>query len=91
MRRLRDEPELPNFPAPVLRLVAESEPSRELLFEKYYPRAVDFARHMGFCSTTQLMMEFKIGYNLACGICELLTDRGVLEPPVQGCPCQSLK
>lgn len=91
MRRLRDEPELPNFPPPALTLSAQRVPSRESLVDAYYPCAKDFVRRLGFCSPTQLMMEFHVGYNVACGICDRLTQYGVIEPLVPGQPCQALR
>lgn len=91
MRRLRDEPELPNFPAPVLHLVSEEVPSRELLIDRYYQPAVDFVQWLGFCSPTQLMMKFGIGFNVACGICDRLASNGVIEQPIPGQSCQALK
>ena len=84
MRRLRDEPELPRFPAPVLQLVSDVVPSYETLRERRYEQALELVRMTGCCSPELLVQRLGVGFHLAGELCALLLERGAARRGVSG-------
>lgn len=58
----------------------ELEPDDDHSDEAYYQRALEYIRQTGRYSTSVLQRFFKIGYNKAARITDMLVERGIVSP-----------
>ena len=52
--------------------------------EPLYEDAVNLMRAEKRCTFSLLQRKLRIGFNRAIRICELMVERGVVSPPVEG-------